>query len=243
MAAMTLVGRDEMMGVRALRRRFNARMDPSNDSISTSMARCWHSREFEPQAIEEPIDGFPTNGSIVLYKRRWVYLFFSSRSTHIPPPLSDLPFRLCSPLLHVAEFDGPRSRAWSIREQLTKILDETGYAIFSRRTLPLQPVFEVGNGLNDTCRVSRKLLWFKRCHPISMRVHTEGPTNMISLCSQASFCHPRGKYSFIRENPLENPLNNVRVVQLSRLSLPLTVIQVNAGTSCCYILRYLTCVG
>ena len=43
--ATTSVGRDEI-GASALRRRFNARMDSSNVSISASMACCWYSREF-----------------------------------------------------------------------------------------------------------------------------------------------------------------------------------------------------
>ena len=42
---MTSVGRDEM-GASALRRRFSARMDSSNDLISASMACRWYSREF-----------------------------------------------------------------------------------------------------------------------------------------------------------------------------------------------------
>jgi hypothetical protein len=45
MVLMTSVGRDEM-GVSALRRDFNNRIDSSNDFISASMACCRYSREF-----------------------------------------------------------------------------------------------------------------------------------------------------------------------------------------------------
>ena len=43
---MTSVGREEM-GASALRRRFSARIDSSNDFMSASIACSWHSREFD----------------------------------------------------------------------------------------------------------------------------------------------------------------------------------------------------
>lgn len=46
MTAMTSAGTEEI-GASALRRYFNARMEASSDLISTSMARCWYSQEFE----------------------------------------------------------------------------------------------------------------------------------------------------------------------------------------------------